>query len=75
MALGCVVFEYRLFAQMLFTNSVSIRSSMVQSSLTWTGVLAVIWDVFRNGIFHADGLQHFFILPLGILYFVFINVR
>ncbi len=75
MALGCVAFEYRLFAQMLFTNSVSIRSSMVQSSLTWTGVLAVIWDVFRNGIFHADGLQHFFILPLGILYFVFINVR
>lgn len=68
MSCGCVVFEYRLFGQMLFSDTVTIRSSFVAGDLSAPQIAAEIWDVFLHGIFHADGEQTKLVLPLCCLF-------
>lgn len=73
LALGFVVCEYRLFGQMLFSDEVTIRSSIVNASLSLPEILAEIWQVFREGIFHADGVHGKIVLPVCVIYFVVSN--
>ncbi|MDE6406794.1 MAG: hypothetical protein K2M20_14215 [Lachnospiraceae bacterium] len=74
LAAGFVVCEYRLFGQMLFGDEVTIRSSIVNASLSLPEIFAEIGQVFREGIFHADGVHGKIVLPVCILYFVINNV-
>ena len=74
MAIGCVVFEYRLFSMMLFSDSVSIRSTMVEADLSAVEIMSEIWDVFINGMMHADDAHKYLILPVCLIYFVILNV-
>ncbi|MDD2355751.1 MAG: DUF6044 family protein [Lachnospiraceae bacterium] len=74
-AIGCVVFEYRLFSQMLFTDTVSIRSTFVAGDYSAQEIIAEILDAWKNGIFHADGIQAKLVVPLCCVFFVVINVR
>ncbi|MDE7358900.1 MAG: hypothetical protein K2N39_05625, partial [Lachnospiraceae bacterium] len=74
LAAGFVVCEYRLFGQMLFGDEVTIRSSIVNASLSLPEIFAEIGQVFRDGIFHADGVHGKIVLPVCILYFVINNV-
>lgn len=74
MAIGCVVFEYRLFSMMLFSDTVSIRSTMVEADLSAGEIMSEIWDVFVNGMMHADDAHKYLILPICLIYFVILNV-
>lgn len=73
LALGYVVCEYRLFGQMLFGDEVTIRTSIVNASLTVPEVAQEIGMVWREGIFHADGVHGKVVLPVCVLYFIIIN--
>ncbi|MCD7726196.1 MAG: DUF6044 family protein [Clostridiales bacterium] len=74
LAAGYVACEYRLFGQMLFSDEVTIRSTMVNPSLTVAEVLQESLEVWKNGIFHADGVHGKVILPVCLLYFVVQNL-
>lgn len=67
---GYVVCEYRLFGQMLLSNEVTIRSSMVNPSLSFPEIMREIFMVWKDDIFHAEGLQSRLVLPLCMLYLV-----
>lgn len=71
---GYMAFEYRLFGLMLFDKTATIRDTMVQGSYTPTQILAAIGETFTKGIFHAEAAHTFFVLPVCILYFVYLNL-
>ena len=75
LAAGYVVCEYRLFGQMLFSDEVTIRSSMVNASLPVPEIIKEIGQVFREGIFHVDGVHGKVALPVCAVYFVVNNGR
>ena len=74
LALGYVACEYRLFGQMLFGEEVTIRSTMVNPSLSAVEILTEIMTVWREGIFHADGVHGKVVLPVCIVYFAVNNI-
>lgn len=73
LSLGYVVCEYRLFWQMLFGDEVTIRSTMVNPSLSAAEIFREIAVVWREGIFHADSVHGKVVLPVCILYFLIHN--
>lgn len=73
LAAGYVVCEYRLFGQMLLGDEVTIRSSIVNASLSPSEILSEILQVFREGIFHADSVHGKIVLPVCALYLVVNN--
>lgn len=73
LALGYVVCEYRLFAQMLLSDEVTIRSSIVNVDLSVGEVMREIFTVWKEGIFHADGVHTKIVLPVCIFYFIWNN--
>lgn len=75
LAFGYVAFEYRLFGVMLFGDSETIRSTMVEADLTASGILQQIVDVWKNGVFHAECVHTEFILPVCVIYFIGLNVN
>lgn len=74
LAAGYVVCEYRLFGQMLLSDEVTIRSTIVNPALSLSEVAAETVDVWQNGIFHADGVHGKVILPICLVYFVLLNI-
>lgn len=73
LAAGFVVCEYRLFGQMLFSDEVTIRATIVNASLSLPEILQEIGQVFREGIFHADGVHGKVVLPVCLIQFVVYN--
>ncbi len=73
LAAGFVVCEYRLFGQMLFSDEVTIRATIVNASLSPTEIFKEIWQVFLEGIFHADGVHGKVVLPVCLIQFVVYN--
>ncbi|MDO4333713.1 MAG: DUF6044 family protein [Eubacteriales bacterium] len=64
LAAGYVCFEYRLFAQMLFSDVETIRVSMVDTDLDFAGVLGQIKEAFLTPVFHAASDHAVFVLPV-----------
>lgn len=75
LALGYVVCEYRLFAQMLLGEEITIRSTIVNPDLSVREVFGEIFTVWKEGIFHADAVHTKLVLPLCIVYFSLNNIR
>lgn len=75
LAAGYVGCEYRLFGQMLFGGEVTIRSSIVNAELSWSEIIREIGMVWRDGIFHADGVHARVVLPVCAVYFLYLNGR
>jgi len=75
LGLGNVVFEYRLFSMILFSDTETIRETMVQTYLPFNGIIAESLDVFINGMMHADDLHKYFVMPLCLVYLVILNIR
>ena len=75
LAAGFVLFEYRLFGAMLFSDEITIRSTMKDASMSVSEILAESFDVFKNGMMHADDAHAYFVFPICVIYFVFLNVR
>lgn len=72
---GFVVFEYRLFGVMLFDSVPTIRETMAQGSYSFGQILSAVLETFTKGVFHADSMHTLFVLPLCMLYFVYLNFR
>lgn len=64
LAAGYVCFEYRLFAQMLFSDVETIRVSMGDTDLDFAGVLGEIKEAFLTPVFHAASDHAVFVLPV-----------
>ena len=75
LAAGYVAFEHRLFAQMLFSDEVTIRSTMKIASLPLGEAVRWMADSFVNGMMHAEGSQKYLVLPVCLIYFVWQNVQ
>ncbi|WP_408070071.1 DUF6044 family protein [Butyrivibrio sp. JL13D10] len=75
LAAGFVIMEYRLFGAMLFSDEVTIRSTMKDASMNLSGILTECFDVFKNGMMHADDAHSYFVFWICIIYFVILNVR
>lgn len=74
LATGYIVFEYRLFKEMLFSDVVTIRSSMVNNDFSLWEDIRSMWDVFTHAQFHAQDSHCYFILPACVLGLLIINV-
>jgi len=72
---GFSVFEYRLFGMMLFSDITTIRDTMVQSYVSVPEVFAIVKDIFINGMMHIEDCHKFFVMPVCVLYFLFLNGR
>lgn len=75
LAFGYVVCEYRLFSQMLLSDEVTIRSTIMNADLSLAEAVREMAVVWKEGIFHADGVHAKFVLPVCIVYFIYNNIR
>ena len=73
-ACGYVCVEYRLFRLMLFSHTVSIRSTMQEAALTLPACWREAVDVFRNGMMHVDDRHLCFVMPLCLCYLLYVNL-
>ena len=71
LSLGYIVFEYRLFGEMLFPSVETMRGSMAEDNFTAGQIVKTIWEVFSQAIFHAQPSHTRFLLPLCLLFFLF----
>lgn len=74
LALGYMVFEYRLFKEMLFGDTVTIRSTMVETNYNLIDNIKSIFNVFCQTIFHAQDSHFYWVLPVCIIGLVVINI-
>ena len=74
LSIGYIVFEYRLFMQMLLDPTVTIRKSMIMASLSTSEIITWIADAFVNSMFHADSAHAKWVFPICAIYFVIHNI-
>lgn len=74
LAAGNVACEYRLFGMMLFDDEVTIRSSIVAGSYSWGEIFRTIWEGFTRGMFHAESIHTYLVLPVCMIYFLYLNI-
>lgn len=74
LAAGYVVCEYRLFGQMLLSDEVTIRSTIVNPSLTLPEIGQEIISVWKDSIFHAEDVHSKVIMPVCAVYFMVLNL-
>jgi len=70
---GYALLEYRLFSSMLFSDTVTIRSTMNMGDLNFREIMSTIWDGFINSTFHAGDSHKYFVLPVVLLAFILQN--
>lgn len=75
LGIGNVVFEYRLFNMMLFSDTETIRETMVQTYLPLGEIFRESFDIFVSGMMHVEDLHQFFVMPICLAYLIFLNVR
>ncbi len=73
LAAGYIVFEHRLFKEMLFSDVVTIRSSMINPDLTFVENVKSIWNVFCKTNFHEQDSHMYLVLPVCLIALVIIN--
>lgn len=74
LSLGFAAFEYRLFYMMLFDDTVTIRSSIEAGSYGWGQIFSTIGESFVKGMFHAESVHTWLVLPVCIIYFFYLNI-
>lgn len=70
---GYIACEYRLFGMMLLSDEVTIRSTMEAGSFTAGEIVRTIGEVFTEGMFHAESMHTYLVLPVCLLYFLYLN--
>ena len=75
LSLGYMTFEYRLFGAMLFSDTETIRNSMVISSLSLKEVFKLAGEGFLNSQFHCQDSHMYVVLPISLIAIIFINIR
>ena len=75
LAVGSVVCEYRLFATMLFSDEVTIRSTMVEADLSTVEIIKEIVSAWTGGMMHANDAHMYVVLPVCVIYFFYLNSK
>ncbi len=70
---GCIACEYRLFGVMLFGDTETIRSTMEAGSFQAGEIVHTIFEVFTKGMFHAESVHTYFVMPVCLIYFFYTN--
>ena len=73
LTLGYVVWEYRLFMEILFSDTITIRESMVQADASVGQMLKDMVTVLAKPGFHAEDSHRYWILPIAVLTLLWIN--
>lgn len=73
LAAGCIACEYRLFGLMLLGDEPNIRSTMVAGSFNGKEIVRTIIEVFSQGMFHAESMHTYLIMPVCLIYFLYLN--
>ncbi len=73
LAAGYIVFEHRLFKEMLFSDVVTIRGTMVNADLSFTENMKSVWDVFYKTNFHEQDSHMYLVFPVCIIALLVIN--
>lgn len=73
LSVGYVLVEYRLFL-LMFTGQPTIRDTMVMGSEDAAGVIRNILTVLTGSIFHAEDVHKYFVLPVCLIYLVYLNI-
>ncbi len=73
LAAGYMVWEYRLFKEMLFGDTVTIRSTMVNGEATLSQVLDKTLEGLVNPVFHAQDSHGYFILWVCLIVCLAVN--
>ena len=71
---GYIACEYRLFSVMLFGEEETIRSTMEAGSFGAGEIIRTIGEVFAKGMFHAESMHTYLVMPVCLLYFLYINI-
>lgn len=75
LAAGYVIWEYRLFMEILFSDTVTIRDSMAMMDVSLGQMFADILTVMFNPGFHAQDNHGYWILPVVIFMLFFTNIE
>ncbi len=70
---GYIACEYRLFYVMLFSDAETIRSTMVVGSYTAGQIWQTMVEGFTKGMFHAESVHTYLVMPVCLIYFVWLN--
>lgn len=70
---GYIVCEYRLFGVMLFSDAQTIRSTMEAGSYQASEILRTMGEGFWKGMFHAESVHAYLVMPVCLIYFVYLN--
>lgn len=70
---GCIVCEYRLFGVMLFSDAETIRATMEAGSYSTWEIVRTMWEGFSRGMFHAESMHTYLVMPVCLIYFVYLN--
>ena len=73
LSVGYMAWEYRLFGVMLFGDVVTIRSTMEAGSYDAQIIVKTIWEGFTAGMFHAESVHTYLVMPVCLIYFVCLN--
>ena len=75
LALGYVVWEYRLFMEILLSDTVTIRDSMVMMDVGLGQMFEDILTVMFDPGFHAQDSHGYWILPIVVFMLFFTNLE
>ncbi len=75
MSAGYAVSEYRMFRLILLKNAITIRQEFVINNLTFGEAVSGIKDVFLNNQYHCATAHKYVVLPMCVLYFVYLIYR
>ena len=65
--------EYRLFGVMLFSDAETIRATMEAGSYSAWEIVSTMWEGFSRGMFHAESMHTYLVMPVCLIYFVCLN--
>jgi hypothetical protein len=74
LSLGYMAFEYRLFAAMLFDDTVTIRTTMDHGDITFLQALRTACGEFINASFHSQDSHMYLILPVTVIGLIIIDI-
>ena len=73
LAAGYITWEYRLFMEILLSDTVTIRESMAMMDVSLVQMFADMVKVMVDPGFHAQDSHSYWIMPVTIFMLVFIN--
>ncbi len=74
LSVGYILLEYRLFGQMLGTDTVTIRTTMDHGDLSFGQAMATAFSEFVNASFHSEDSHTYIVLGVVLIAMVLINI-